>query len=372
MADITSSYMGLKLKSPIIVSSCGLTADSDKVAEMEKCGVGAVVVKSLFEEQIANEVDFLASASHDYPEMGDYLHNYIRQNSIAKYVANISEIKAKTSIPIIASINCYSSGEWISYAKEIERAGADGLELNLYDIPLSGKEDAEKVEKSYCKTVKKVVDSVNIPVAVKISSHFTSIVNFVKSLYSCGVKAVVIFNRFFTPDIDLDKLTLTSSSPLSHPEDYLTVLRWTALLSSTIQNMSISVTTGIHSPESAIKQILAGADTVQICSVVYKEGLKVISDFNEALKKFMDDKNFENLSQMCGRLNYSNIPDAAMYERVQFLKTFWRICSEVIEFIQNNKDLSFKNLSELRSLFFQSCRGKRTRTFDPLLPKQVR
>lgn len=322
MADISLKYLGLDLKSPIMVSSCGLTADPEKVSEMEKNGVGAIVVKSLFEEQIRNEVDFLSNAGHTYPEMEDYLHAYVRQNSISKYTDNLAVIKKAVNIPVIASINCYNPGEWECYAKNIEKAGADAIELNLYELATWESNSVEEVEKGYCDIVSKLVSSVKIPVAVKISSQFTNIVSFVNKLYAAGAKSVVMFNRFFTPDIDLKKLSLTAAEPLSSPEEYIHTLRWTAIVSAAVNRMEISVTTGIHTPETAIKEILAGATTVQICSVIYKKGIKVIGEFNKGLKKFMDDNNFENLSQMRGRLNYSNIPDAALYERVQFMKTF--------------------------------------------------
>lgn len=322
MTDISLKYLGLDLKSPIIVSSCGLTANPDNVAEMEENGIGAIVVKSLFEEQIINEIEFLSEAGSDYPEMENYLHTYVRQNSISNYADNLSTIKKRISVPVIASINCYSQGEWISYAKNIENAGADAIELNLYELSTDRFAVSEDIEKQYCDIVHKIVSNVKIPVSVKISRHFTSIVSFVNRLYGCGAKGIVIFNRFFTPDINLKKLSLVPANPLSSPEEYIPILRWTAILSAAVKMMDISVTTGVHTPETAIKQILAGADTVQICSIAYKKGIKVISKFNRELKKFMEDNNFENLKQMCGRLDYSNIPDAAMYERVQFLKTF--------------------------------------------------
>ena len=322
MADISLNYMGLKLKSPIMVSSCGLTANPENVSEMEKNGVGAIVVKSLFEEQIRNEVDFLSEAGRSFPEMENYLQTYVRQNSISKYTDNLKAIKKAVSIPVIASINCYNPGEWECYAKDIEKAGADAIELNLYELATKESTSAETLEKEYCNIVSKLVSSVKIPVAVKISSQFTNLVSFVNKLYAAGAKSVVMFNRFFTPDIDLKNLSLTATEPLSSPEEYIHTLRWTAIISAAINRIEISVTTGVHTPETAIKEILAGATTVQICSVVYKKGIKVISEFNEGLKKFMDDNNFEDLSQMRGRLNYSNIPDAALYERVQFLKTF--------------------------------------------------
>lgn len=322
MSNLSVKYLGLELSSPIIASSCGLTADLQKVIEMEQKGVGAIVVKSLFEEQIRNEVDFLSQAGSDYPDMDDYLHNYVRQYSINNYKEALKSFKANVSIPIIASINCYTPGEWVSYAKEIEDAGADALEINLYELTTNPKTTSEQVEKGYCDVVRDIVKSVQIPVSVKISSHFTSVVSFVDKLVACGVKGVVIFNRFYTPDIDLDSLSIVSASPMSSPEEYLQTLRWTAIISSSVKNIDISVTTGIHTSSSAIKQILAGAETVQLCTTLYKNGLGMISTINQEISEFMEKNNFSSVEQMRGRLNYSTIKDPAKYERVQFLKTF--------------------------------------------------
>ena len=319
MATTDVKYLGLDLKSPVVVSSCSLTADVDKVKEMESCGAGAVVMKSLFEEQIRGEVEFMASAGHSWPEMDDYLHAYIRSNSIAQYTEKVRALKQAVSIPVIASINCYSPGEWVEYARQIETAGADALEINLYDLALDPRTSPASIEDGYVSVVRSIVSELKIPVAVKIGPHFTSIVNFVDRIASAGAKGVVIFNRFFTPDIDLEKFCLVPAAPLSHEGEYAEILRWTAILASAVKNVDIATTTGVHSAESALKMILAGADAVQVCSVIYKHGPAVIKEFNEKIAAFLEKNNVESLSQIRGRLSYS-----------------------------------------------------RTRTFDPLLPKQVR
>lgn len=321
MATTNVKYLGLDLKSPVIVSSCSLTADVDKVKEMESCGAGAVVMKSLFEEQIRGEVEFMASAGYSYPEMDDYLHAYIRSNSIAQYTEKVRALKQAVSIPVIASINCYSAGEWVEYARQIEAAGADALEINLYDLALDPRTSPASIEDGYVNVVRSIVSELRIPVAVKIGPHYTSIVNFVDRIATAGAKGVVIFNRFFTPDIDLDKFTLIPASPLSHEGEYAETLRWAAILSSAVK-IDISTTTGIHSADSALKMILAGADTVQVCSVIYRHGPSVIREFNTRIAAFLEKNNVEDLSQIRGRLSYSTIPDPAMYERVQFMKTF--------------------------------------------------
>ena len=322
MATTDVKYLGLDLKSPIVVSSCSLTADVDKVKEMESCGAGAVVMKSLFEEQIRGEVEFMASAGHSWPEMDDYLHAYIRSNSIAQYAEKVRALKQAVSIPVIASINCYSPGEWVEYARQIEAAGADALEVNLYDLAVDPKTSPASIEDGYVSVVRSLVSELRIPVSVKIGPHFTSIVSFVDRIASAGARGVVIFNRFFTPDIDLEKFCLVPAAPLSHEGEYAEILRWTAILASAVKNIDIATTTGVHSAESALKMILAGADAVQVCSVIYKHGPAVINEFNEKIAAFLEKNNVESLSQIRGRLSYSTIPDPAMYERVQFMKTF--------------------------------------------------
>ena len=322
MATTEVKYLGLSLKSPIIVSSCSLTADVDKVVEMQRAGAGAVVMKSLFEEQIRGEVEFMASAGHSYPEMDDYLHAYIRSNSIAQYTEKVKALKQAVSIPVIASINCYSSGEWVEYARQVEAAGADALEVNLYDLSVDPRTSPESIEDGYLSVVRSIVSELHIPVAVKIGPHFTSIVNFVSRIASAGAKGVVIFNRFFTPDIDIENFRLVPAAPLSHEGEYAEILRWTAILSSAVKGIDIAATTGIHTPESAVKEILAGASAVQVCSVIYRKGVQVITEFNEKIRQYLEKNNVENPGQICGRLNYSTIADPAMYERVQFMKTF--------------------------------------------------
>ena len=312
MATTDVKYLGLDLKSPIVVSSCSLTADVDKVKEMESCGAGAVVMKSLFEEQIRGEVEFMASAGHSWPEMDDYLHAYIRSNSIAQYAEKVRALKQAVSIPVIASINCYSPGEWVEYARQIEAAGADALEINLYDLALDPRTSPASIEDGYVSVVRSIASELRIPVAVKIGPHFSSIVNFVDRIATAGAKGVVIFNRFFTPDIDLEKFCLVPAAPLSHEGEYAEILRWTAILASAVKNVDIATTTGVHSAESALKMILAGADTVQVCSVIYKHGPAVIKEFNEKIAAFLEKNNVESLSQIRGRLSYSTIPDPAI------------------------------------------------------------
>ncbi len=322
MSNLSVNYMGLSLKSPIIAASSGLTTQLDKVAAFEKAGVGAIVVKSLFEEQIVSEAEFLNTQSHDYPESADYLHYYLRNNSLVKYLELIKSIKETVSVPVIASINCYSMGEWVSFAKEIEGAGADGLELNIYSLPLYVLKKSDDIEKGYLEVVEKVAKSLKIPVAVKIASNYTNLPGFVEGLKARGAKGVVMFNRFFMPNIDIKKLRIIAADAFSYEEEHLKELRWMGIVSALVKGIDLSASTGNHNGEAVIKQILSGATTVQMCTALYKKGPEAISNAIEDLHLFMDKQGFNSVADFCGKLNYENIDHPDKFERVQFMKTF--------------------------------------------------
>jgi dihydroorotate dehydrogenase (fumarate) len=322
MSNISVNYMGLNLASPIMAASSGLTAQLDRVAEFEKAGVGAIVVKSLFEEQIVNEAEFLHAQSHDYPESADYLHHYLRQNSIDRYLKLVSDVKNSVSVPVIASINCYSAGEWTAFAKEIESAGADGLELNIYSLPLNIHKKSEDVEREYLNVVSQVSKLIKIPIAVKIASNFTNLPGFVNSLKAHGAKAVVMFNRFYSPDIDIKRVRVFPADAFSSPEESLRELRWMGIISAIVPGIDLSASTGVHNGTTVIKQILAGATTVQMCTALYKKGADAIAHSVDDLHLFMDAQGFKTVADFKGKLNYSNIDNPEKFERVQFMKSF--------------------------------------------------
>ncbi|MDP3453770.1 MAG: dihydroorotate dehydrogenase-like protein [Bacteroidales bacterium] len=322
MSNISVNYMGLNLASPIMAASSGLTAQLDRVAEFEKAGVGAIVVKSLFEEQIVNEAEFLHAQSHDYPESADYLHHYLRQNSIDRYLKLVSDVKKSVSVPVIASINCYSAGEWTAFAKEIESAGADGLELNIYSLPLNIHKKSEDVEREYLNVVSQVSKLIKIPIAVKIASNFTNLPGFVNSLKAHGAKAVVMFNRFYSPDIDIKRVRVFPADAFSSPEESLRELRWMGIISAIVPGIDLSASTGVHNGTTVIKQILAGATTVQMCTALYKKGADAIAHSVDDLHLFMDAQGFKTVADFKGKLNYSNIDNPEKFERVQFMKSF--------------------------------------------------
>lgn len=322
MADISVNYMGLQLRSPFIAASSGLTSSIDNICELEAAGFGALVLKSLFEEQIIGETESLLRESEEYPGMAEYVGRYIKSNTISNYLDLIRSAKSRTNIPIIASINCFSMGEWINMAKDIENAGADGIELNIFTLPLDIRKSSDEIEKEYLKVVDKITKDIKIPVAVKIGRNFTNIPALVDSLGAYGAKGVVMFNRFYMPDIDINKKEIVSSHPLSAPDEYISGLRWIALTSALVRGIDISATTGIHSAETVVKSIFAGAKSVQLCSVLIKEGVSVVTKFEKFLRDYMDKNGYENIESFRGSLNYNGIHDPLAFERVQFMKVF--------------------------------------------------
>ena len=321
MISLKTSYLGLELENPLIASSSGLTDSAEKVLKLEKAGIGAVVLKSLFEEQINMNAGSAIDQSQDYPEAFDYVKNYVRSENLETYLNLVRSCSEKASIPIIASINCYSGGEWVDFAKRIEEAGADALELNVFIMNASLKDDSGFDNKHY-EIVRNIRKVVSIPVSVKISFYFNNIVHVVDRLKAEGAKGVVLFNRFYQPDINIDKMELTSSEVFSVPSDLHNTLRWVAITSGMTDHIDISASTGVHDWDSVIKLILAGAQTVQVCSTLYKNGNSIISQMTTALEEWMKLKGFHTLNDFRGKLNYSNSEDPAFYERVQFMKYY--------------------------------------------------
>ncbi len=322
MNNLSVNYMGIQLSSPLIAASSGLTSQLDKVVAFANAGVGAIVVKSLFEEQIINEAEFLSSQSISSPESADYLHHYLRQNSIDLYLKLIKDVKAAVSIPVIASINCYSLGEWTTFAKEIENAGADGIELNFYSLPLNITRSSVDIEREYLEVVGEVSKLVKIPVAVKIANTFTNLPGFINSLKAYGAKGVVMFNRLYSPDIDIKKVRIIAADAFSHPDEYIKELRWMGIVSALVPGIDLSASTGIHDGTTVIKQILAGASTVQMCTALYKNGAEAISHAIADINLFMDAQGYNNVDDFKGKLNYSKIDNPQRFERVQFMKSF--------------------------------------------------
>ncbi len=326
MAELKTKYMGLELRSPIIAASCGLTSDVEKMVEMEEAGVGAVVLKSIFEEQINQETSGVFNAgygmSDGYPEAEDYIKAYIRSNTIQKYVELVRNAKSRLSIPVIASVNCFSGGEWVSFARQLQDAGADALELNVFILPVNEFTESAEVENVYYEIMKSIKEQVKIPVAIKISHYFTNLSAFVDKMKAYGANATTIFNRFYEPDININSLTMGAASVFSTATELRTTLRWTGILAGKDKNLEISASTGVHSGEAVVKLLLAGATTVQLCSVLYEKGISVIGEMNTFIKTWMESKAFVSIDDFRGMLSYSSIDNPDLYERAQFMKYF--------------------------------------------------
>ena len=321
MADLSTSYLGLKLKNPIIVSSSGLTDNIEKLKVLEKNGAGAVVLKSLFEEQIRFETGkLLSDATHT--EAADYVSNYSRSHTLDNYIQLIQAAKKELGIPVIASINCVSSGEWIEFAKRIQEAGADALELNVFFFPSDKDFRSEDYEKIYYELALKVKSRVNIPVSFKLGQNFTSLVNIVDRLYYRGIMGVVLFNKFYEPDIDLDSLTFKSGAVFSTPSDISKPLRWVGIISKQVQNIDIAASTGVHEGKDIIKQLLVGADAVQAASTFYKNGTSHIIDMLNEMETWIKDNGYRSITEFKGMMSQLVSQNPAAIERVQFMKYF--------------------------------------------------
>lgn len=317
---LRTSFMGLELKSPIVAGSCGLTSDVEKMVEMEKNGVGAVVLKSIFEEQILNEIKTVET--DEYPEAGDYVRNYIRANTIRQYIDLVMTAKSRLTIPVIASINCLQQGDWVTFAKDLENAGADGIELNVFVLPLDSFKESKDVENIYYEVIKSVKSQVKIPICIKLSHNFTNLSAVVSKLRAYGADAVTLFNRFYEPDINIDTMTVGVAPVFSTELDIRTTLRWTGIVAGMDKHLEIAASSGVHSGEAAIKLLLAGATTVQVCSVMYEQGISVIGKMNETLTTWMSGKHFKSVEEFRGQLSYANVDDPVRYERAQFMKYF--------------------------------------------------
>jgi dihydroorotate dehydrogenase (fumarate) len=321
MINLTTNYAGLTLKNPLIVSSCGLTDNIDKIKKLEKAGAGAVVLKSLFEEQIKYEAGEFTRLT-DYPQAEDYLNYYVRNNSVDQYLKLIENARKTVNIPVIASINCVSGSEWISFSKQIENAGASALELNVYVLPIGKDSPARTYEEIYLKLAADIRKLVRIPLIFKLGQNFTNPVNLIDQLYNRGVQAVVLFNRFYSPDINIDEQKVVSSDVLSTPEEIRNSLRWVAIASHFVEKIDIAASTGIHDGNAVIKQLLAGAKAVQVCSVLYKKGIGFIKEMLNGVGAWMNNNGFSDPEQFRGKMNYGNIKDPVVYERAQFMKYY--------------------------------------------------
>ena len=324
MADLTTQYLGLELKNPLIAGSSGLSRTAKGVKEFEDSGAGAVVLKSIFEEEIVYEYeDVLKEASADGINLDqfDYYDYQIKDEKLTKYTNLISESKNSVSIPVIASINCVYSHEWIAFAKKLQDAGADALELNMFFLPSDFDRTTEEKEKAYFRIIEEVQKIVSIPIALKISYYFSNLGPMIQQLSETGVAGLVLFNRFYNPDIDIEKMEVVSSNVFSSPSDLHMSLRWIAIMAERV-SCDLAASTGLHDGNALIKQILAGANAVQVVSSLYQNGKGQIQTMLGTLEEWMNGKGFNSLSDFRGKMSQAKSSNPAAYERVQFMRYF--------------------------------------------------
>lgn len=320
MVNLETTFAGLPLKNPLIAASSGLTNSVKKIKEMEEAGIGAIVLKSLFEEQIENHSEKLTEIS-DYPEAADYINAYIEMNHMEKYLDLIRSAKEVCSVPIIASINCYKLSRWTDFAKSIQDAGADALELNVFVLN-PGEFGDTYLEDSYVNIVRELKKTLRIPVVIKMSKTISNLPGLIGKLKALGANGSVLFNRFYQLDIDIQKMEITSGPVFSKPADFSDTLRWTAIVSGRVPEFDIACSYGVHSWEDCIKGILAGGTAIQLCSVLYEQGMETIQNMLTCMEEWMIQNNYTRLDEFRGKLNYANISSPLLYERVQFMKYF--------------------------------------------------
>lgn len=321
MATLETTFAGLKLRNPIIVSSSGLTDSAAKNQKIYEAGAGAIVLKSLFEEQIMLEADWLGDPNM-YPEGSDYLVGYIREHKLGEYLELIKESKKVCNIPIIASINCYQDADWIEFATKIEEAGADALEINILALQTDIHYTYGSFEQRHIDILSHIKKMVSIPIIMKLGDNFTNPIALIDQLYANGAAAVVMFNRFYQPDIDIERMVQTSGNVFSSDADLAKALRWIGIASAAVSKLDYAASGGIHTPEGIVKAILAGASAVEICSVLYQNSYAIISEYLRFLDMWMDRKGMESIKQFKGILNVSDLNGVNTFERTQFLKYF--------------------------------------------------
>lgn len=319
--------MGIDLKSPIIVGSCGLTADVDKMVEMEACGAGAVVLKSVFEEQIIYDIKrntHVVAPTDNYGDSYEYIASHVADDSLEKHFSMIREAKRRLSIPVIGSINCFSYENWLTYAVRFQEAGCDALELNMAILPYETSLSADDVERTFTQIINTLRKSISIPVSVKVGTYFTDMAKQMQQLSWMGIQGVTMFNKSVQVDIDTESESLKNASWLSAPTDIYNTLRWVAILSKKMR-CDISASTGVYTSDDVVKMLLAGANTVQVVSCLYKNGVEYIKELQQGLESWMEKKGYDNVSKFRGKLSVQPTDKTSVAMRTQFMKYFAEI-----------------------------------------------
>lgn len=324
MIDLTTTYMGLQLRTPLVPSASPLSHELDSICRLEDVGASAIVLYSLFEEQLRQEsvdldhhlsahTESFAEATSYLPAPGDF------RVGPEGYLNHIRKAKKAVSIPIIASLNGTTVGGWIDYAKQIEQAGADAIECNIYSLPASPVLSGSEIEQTYVDIVKAVKSAVNIPVAVKLSPFFSNMAHMANRLDEAGANGLVLFNRFYQPDIDLDELEVVPNVLLSTPQALRLPLTWIGILFGRIR-ANLAATSGVHGPEDVIKLLMVGADVTMLCSTLLRNGTSHLRYIEDGLREWMEKHEYESVAQMKGSMSQLRCPDPAAFERAQYMK----------------------------------------------------
>ncbi|MBL7960964.1 dihydroorotate dehydrogenase-like protein [bacterium] len=321
--DLSTSYMGMKLKNPIVPSASPLSKDIANIRRMEDAGASAIVMYSLFEEQITHEaMELYYHMTHGTESFSEALSYFVDlqkyNHGPEEYLEHIRKAREAVNIPIIASLNGSSNNGWLQYAKQIQETGVDGIELNMYYVAADVTESSEQLEQRYLETARSI-KNLKIPVAVKLSPYFTSLAHMAKRFDKLGVDALVLFNRFYQPDIDLEKLEVVPNVMLSTPQSMRLPLRWVAILHGRIK-ASLAATGGIHTHEDALKMLMAGANVTMVCSTLLQNGIGRITEILRGMETWMKEHEYVSVEQMLGSMSQKSVADPAAFERANYMK----------------------------------------------------
>ena len=328
-----TTYLGLELQSPVIIASSPYTADAKNIEQCVRHGAGAVVIKSIFEEQIVRQAAALSNLAPNagMGDAGEYLERYLGDEYLARHLQIIAAAR-ETGVPVIGSINCIAGSDgWTDYAAAMKQAGASALELNIFLQPTDRHLSAAELERTYADTVSQVAEAAALPIAVKLPQRLTNALAVADSLLSCGARGVVLFNRFFEPDIDIEQIAFTVGSPYSHSSELRNVLRTTALCATAVPQLDIAVSTGVHDGKAAVKAMLCGARAVQLCTAIHLFGYPVIREIDAFIDAWADRHGFASIEEFRGRMDYGHADDDT-YQRTQYMKYYREIAENASKF----------------------------------------
>ncbi len=322
MSSIKSEIYGIQMKSPVVVGACSLTSRPEKAKELEKAGAGALIIKSLFEEELQLERNQLDEQLEKYNDLHAEMITHfphMEHAGDAAHLQMVKKVKDAVAIPVIASLNAVTMDGWVAYAKDLEKTGVDGLELNFYALPVDRQNTADNIINRQIEIVQKVKNAVSIPVGVKLSPYYTHLMNVTESLEKAGADGFTMFNRFFQPDVDIMSETESVTFSFSDAQDDLLAIQWIALLSDRLKT-PLTASNGILDYEEAVKAILVGSKSVQVVSALYKNGTDQITKINQGIQKWMDLKGYAEISDFSGKMSKDKQRDPWAYERVQYIE----------------------------------------------------